>query len=193
MRRTLIFCFIALALFSCDGTNEGKEEPSGKGAEISEFKVDIQTERIKNGEYKVIVKTNFPDETKLYISAKREYKRKNNDEIYAVDLYSNSNSIVKNGIIEFSFNIDDSDYINEYKDYQKQNGKYDNTLTDIDFSTMKDSIEVSVLFTPKAKQSSTTVLVAGENGEKLSGEGVENHSGFKILRKSVLIFDKYKK
>ena len=193
MRKTIIYCITLLAISSCGGSNGTSDESTKKIAQISEFKVDIQPNKINDREYKVIVNTNFPDETKFMISASREYMRKNNQEIYAVDLYSNSNAIVKNGLIEFTFSTYDGEYISEYKALQKQNGLYDNTLTDIDFSTMKDSIEISVLFTPKSKQSSTTVQVAGENGEKLSGEGVEDYSGFKILRKSVLVFDKYTK
>ena len=188
MKKKTIYILTALILSGCT-TSEVTDEI----AEISEFKIDMQPERIDDNMFKVVVKTNFPDDTRLTISANREYRRINNDEIYAGSLYSNPEAIVKNGMVEFSFKTNDSEWIKRYEKIQTQNGQFDNTLTDIDYSTVKDSIEISVLFTPKAKQSPATIQATGLNGENLTGEGVEEYADFKVLNKRILIFDKYSK
>ena len=188
---SIIIILIALSFKSCSGKNPDNE--TGKIEPISVFKVDIQTTIKSEDEIDVAVKTNFPDNTILNVSAVREYRRKNNNEMYAGNLYSNSNAIVKDGKVDFLFKTNDREWIKSYEDIQKQNRKFDNSLTDIDYSTIKDSIEINILFTPKAEQRSTTYQITGENGEKLVGKDVEEYGGFKVLSKSVIVFDKFKK
>ncbi|MFZ4522985.1 MAG: hypothetical protein ACOYNC_14845 [Bacteroidales bacterium] len=167
-----------------------------KTAEKTEFNasVDISTVKVSETEINTSIKTNFPDSTSLIITATREYKRKNNNEQYAADLYYSFTSIVKNGQISFSFNPLDKSWIEAYEALRKQNGEFDKKLTEIDKTTIKDTIEISVLFTPKGKQPVSVIKLIGANGENLNGADVEaNNGGFKVYDKKIKFYNKFKK
>lgn len=176
----LFFVFI-----SCNKKIETKEK--------IEFKIDVTTENISENEIKAIVKTNFPDDTPFTITVSRDYKRKNIEEEYTGQLYYSQNSIVKNNKLEFAFKVDDKKWLDEYDFLRKENGKFDETLTEIDKKTIKDTLQISILYTPKAEQSENVRGIIGINGENLTGNDVENVSDFKIYKKTIKIHNKFKK
>lgn len=178
-------------LTSCNPKTETKNE---EVTETTEFNanVDITTEKISETDIKTIIKTNFPENTSLIITASRDYKRKNRDEQYAAQLYYSFSSIVKDGQISFNFNPSDNGWVSEYEALRKQNGSFDNTLTEIDKKSIKDSIEISVLFTPKGKQPENVIKAIGINGEKLKGENVEAVSDFKTYENKIKFYHKFK-
>lgn len=185
MKTKIIVLISILTLASC---NEKKE--------IEEFKIDVKTEKISENNYKVNIKTNFPENSSFIIDVERMYCRKDNIEKYSGSLYSNFSSLVKNGEINFEFKVDDKEWINDYKKYQAENASTDATITDIDFETIKDTIELSILYTPmheKNKGNKGNKEVIGENGEFLKGEGVQTHKSesFKIFRKLIKIYNKF--
>lgn len=182
----------SILLCSCNQKSENKKV---EVSEKKEFKanVDISTENISENEIKTIIGTNFPDNTSLTVTASREYMRKNSDERYAANLYSEFNSTVKNGEIVFSFDPHDNSWMEEYNELRKQNAEFDKSLTEIDKQSIKDSIEISVLFTPKKEQPQEVVKSLGDNGENLTGENVESLNGFKVYRKKINFYNKFKK
>ena len=192
--KNLILTLVAtiMALTACSPTTEQK---GGKIAETTEFipNINISTEVISQTEIKALIKTNFPESTSLTITASRDYKRKNINEQYSADLFYSHSSIVKNGQVSFTFNPLDHSWIDEYEALRNQNGKFDKKLTEIDINSIKDTIEISVLFTPKAKQPESVIKLLGSNGENLNGNDVEtNTGGFKIYEKKLKFQNKYK-
>lgn len=180
-----------LILTSCNQNAGTKNEEISEKKEFN-VNVDILTEVISETEIETRVKTNFPENTSLTITASRDYKRKNSNEQYAAQLYYSFNSIVKNGLIAFSFNPIDNSWIDRYEELRKQNFEFDKSLTEIDRLSIKDTIEISVLFTPKKDQPENVVKIIGENGEYLYGSDVEtNNGGFKIFRKEIKIYSKF--
>ncbi len=152
---------------------------------------DISTENISDNEIKVSVKTSFPESTSLTIGASRDYKRTGIDDQYAIDLYSN-NLIVKNGQVTFNFNPNDKKYIKEYEELRKRGWEFDKTLTEIDRKSIKDTIEISVLFTPRVEQPKSVINLTGVNGENLNGAGVETTDyGFKVYDKKIKLYHKF--
>ena len=181
----------ALVLTSCNPKAETKNKEITEKTEFN-ANVDIATEMVSETEIKTTIKTSFPENTSFTITASRDYKRKNSNEQYAADLYYSFSSIVKNGQIIFTFNPLDKSWIDKYEAIRKQNGEFDKTLTQIDKKSIKDTIEVSVLFTPKGKQPQNVVKIIGVNGENLNGEGVEtNDGGFKVYDKKIKFYSKF--
>jgi len=190
----LIFTAVTagLLLTSCNSKTKTKSE---KISEKTEFNanVDISTEIVSETEIKTTVKTNFPENTSLTITASRDYRRKNCSEQYAADLYYSFRSIVKDGQISFTFNPLDKSWIDEYEALRKQNGQFDKTLTEIDKKSIKDSVEISVLFTPKGEQPENVVKIIGVNGENLNGADVEIiNDDFKVYEKTIRFYSKFK-
>lgn len=183
MKIKMLLLISILALVSC---KEKKEQ-------IQEFKIDVKTEEVTENNTKVNIKTNFPENTSFKIDVKRDYKRKNSTEQYAGEHYSAFSTLVKNGEINFDFKVDDSKWINGYKNYQKENGSFDKTLTDIDFGTIKDTLEISVLYTPMGEKNEENLELIGKNGEFLKGDGMEKKGAFNVFRKTIKIYNKFKK
>jgi ABC-type oligopeptide transport system substrate-binding subunit len=180
-----------LLLTACNSKTESKTEEISEKNEFNP-NIDISTETVSETEIKTTIKTNFPENTSLTISASRDYRRKKSNERYAIDLYYSFNSIVKDGQISFTFNPLDKSWIDEYNALRKQNGQFDKTLTEIDMKSIKDSIEISVLYTPKGKQPENVKAIIGVDGENLSGINVETtRQGFKTYRMSKVIYSKF--
>lgn len=180
-----------LLLTSC---NQNAETKNGVATEKIAFtpNVYITTENTSGNEIKATIKTNFPENTSLTITASRDYKRKDRDEQYAADLYYSFSSIVKDGQITFNFNPNNNSWIDEYEALRKQNGEFDKTLTEINRKSIKDTIEITVLFTPKGKQPESVINVLGANGENLNGDEVEtNNGGFKVYDKKIKFYHKF--
>ena len=187
MKIKLLLLLSIVTFISCNKKNEKIETK-----EKIEFKVDITTENISENEIKSIVKTNFPENTPFTISVSRDYSRKNNDEKYAGQLYYSYSSLVKNNQLDFNFKIDYKKWIDEYETLRKENGKFDKTLTEIDKKTIKDTLEISILYTPKSEQSEDVKKIIGANGENLTGKDVEKVSDFKVYNKTIKIYNKFK-
>ena len=183
MNKKIILLLSIMTLISCGETKK----------QIEEFKIDVKTENISENNYKANIKTNFPENTSFTITVSRDYKRKNSSEQYAAEQYYEFSTLVKNGEINFDFKVDDERWINEYKKLQKENGSFDKTLTDIDFETVKDTLELNVLYTPKGEQNKKNLEIIGENGEFLKGDGVEKKADFNIFNKKIKIYNKFKK
>lgn len=182
-----------LLLTSCNQNAETKNEVATEKIAFTP-NVDITTENTSGNEIKVTIKTNFPENTSLTITASRDYKRKDSDEQYAADLYYSFSSIVKDGQINFNFNPNNNSWIDEYEELRKQIGEFDKTMTEINRKSIKDTIEISVLYTPKGKQPENVVNVLGVNGENLNGEEVEtNNRGFKVYNKKIKFYNKFQK
>lgn len=180
MKKQIIYISAILALISCKETKEKVD-----------YNISIDAKKIEPKTIQTKIKTNFPENTAFTITASRDYKRENNPENYSIDLYYAFNSLVKNGSIEFNFDPADKKWLDEYKEIQKQNGESDKTLTDIDISSIKDTIEISVLYTPKAEQNQELKKIFGENGENLIGVNVEDNGKFKTFKKTIKIYDQY--
>lgn len=174
----MILLFVSMVFVNCV---EKKEMPI--------VKMEIKTKKMSNQTIEVEVETNFPENTLFTVSASRDYKRKQNSERYSGELYYSYNSKVKDGLIHFTFKTDDQKWIKEYKELQKKYKKNDKSLTDI--YSIKDTIEINILFTPKVKQSKNVEKFIGENGEKLKGDDVEDNGDFKTFSRTVKIYDKY--
>ena len=187
MKIKLLLLLSIVTFISC---NKKTEETETK--EKIEFKVDITTKNISENEIKSMIKTNFPENTPFTITVSRDYSRKNNNEKYAGQLYYSNSSLVKNNQLDFNFKTDDKKWLDEYEVLRKENGKFDKTLTEIDKKTIKDTIEISILYTPKAEQSETVKKIIGENGKNLIGKDVEKVSDFKVYNKTIKIYNKFK-
>ena len=192
--KNLILTTVTMVLFltSC---NLGVETQNEDVIEKKEFipNVDISTENVSEHEIKVIINTNFPENTSLSIRAGRDYKRTNRNEQYNIDLYNSNNTIVeKNAPITFSFNPNDNSWLDEYDELRRTNWEFDKTLTEIDMKSIKDSIEISVLYTPKGKQPENVKAIIGVDGENLNGTNVETtRQGFKTYRMSINFYSKF--
>lgn len=178
----LIFTFI-----SCNKKTEKAETK-----EKLNLKVDVTTQNISENEIKTIVKTNFPENTPFTVTVSRDYNRKNNKEKYTGQLYYSYNSLVKNSQLNFNFIVNDKKWLDEYEILRKENGKFDKTLTEIDKKTIKDTLEISILYTPKAEQSEDVKKIIGADCENLIGKEVEKVSDFKVYNKTIKIYNKFK-
>lgn len=190
MKIKLLQLLLIVTFISCNKKTQETEKTETK--EKTEFKVNITTENISENEIKAIVKTNFPENTPFTITVSRDYSRKSNDEKYAGQLYYSYNSLVKNNQLDFNFKIDDEKWLDEYEALRKENGKFDKTLTEIDKKTIKDTLEISILYTPKSEQSEDIKKIIGANGENLTGNDVEKVSDFKVYNKTIKIYNKFK-
>lgn len=180
-----------IILTSCNQNTGSNNKVNNEHKEFNP-NVEIMSKVVSETEIQTIVNTNFPDSTLLTLTATRGYKRKNSNENYSVQLYYSFNSIVKNGQIIFKFNPIDKSWINDYENLRKQNSQFDKALTEIDAKSIKDTIEISVTFTPKKEQPENVVSIVGKNGENLIGDGVEtNNNGFKIFNNKIKFYNKF--
>ena len=181
--------FISLFVASSSTVSTPKNQP--------DFKIVIKTENISENEIRVTINTNFPENTPFTITVARGYSRKNNPAEYAGQLYYSYASYVKDGEINFNFSVDDEKWMDEYYQIKKQNESYDNRFTDIE--TIKDTLEINVLYTPKSEPSKEIKDIIGENGEHLKGAEVdkvemnEGTSDFYVFDKTIKLYNKLKK
>jgi hypothetical protein len=181
MKIKVLLLLSVLALASC---NEKKEQ-------IQDFKIDVKTEELSKNNYKVNIKTNFPDNTSFNINVGRDYRRKSNTEKYAGEHYSEFSTLVKNGEINFNFIVNDQKWIGDYKTIKSKNEAIDKSLTDIDFETIKDTLELTVLYTPMSETNEENLKLIGKNGEFLKGDGLENNGTFNVFIKKIKIYNKF--
>jgi hypothetical protein len=172
MKKTIIYLLFFLLFISCK----------------DDFIIDINSKKISKKEIKVTITTNFPENTIFSITAERIYKRKNNENYYGGTHYYSSEYGIKNGKLEFKLKINDSVWISNYNQYRK-----DEKLTEIDYKSIKDSIEISVVYSPKFlfNQKSNVKKILGENGENIRGKGTIKMDGIKVFEKSIKIFSKF--
>ncbi|WP_422091717.1 hypothetical protein [Tenacibaculum ovolyticum] len=151
-----------------------------------DFEINIiPKKRVKN-KIRTEIKTNFPENTIFSITAERLYKRKKNSKNYGGTHFFSRNYPVKNGIIEFSFEINDSRWIESYNEYrrnEKKLGSNNKELTEIDFESIQDSLQISVLYNSEFERDEKVMGIIGKNGSNLSGNGT-------IERKNIFSFKK---
>lgn len=151
-----------------------------------EFRIDINTEKVSGNTIKTIIKTNFPEKTILTITAERLYRMKNNSNIYGGNHFF-SRIPVKNGMIEFSFAVDDGQWIREHNHYMEMDNNSnlsDTILTEIDYESIIDSLKISVFYNPLFEVDENVMKIVGENGKNLNGRGTLEIEGTKVFRVS---------
>jgi hypothetical protein len=203
MKSKLILFICTVLIISCNKKTDKIDKTENieniENIKISEFKVDVKTEEISKNEFQSLITTNFPENTPFTITVSRDYRRKNNDEQYAGQFYYSYRSLVKNNQLKFNFKIDDKKWIKEYEDtvkeYEDMTKEYKETyesLTEIDRKTIKDTIEISILYTPLVEQSEEIKSLIGAKGENLTGKDVEVFSEYKIYNKIIKIYNEFK-
>lgn len=200
MKKKLILFLCTVLIISCNKKIDKIDKiENSENKKISEFKVDVKTEEISKNEFQSTITTNFPENTAFTITVSRDYRRKNNDELYAGQFYYSYRSLVKNNQLKFNFKIDDKKWIKEYEEEkQKYEGlakdysEMDELYTEIDKKTIKDTIEISILYTPLAEQSEGIKSLIGAKGENLSGKDVEVFPELKIYNKIIKIYNEFK-
>lgn len=162
----------------------------------NDFTVNINSEKISEKKIKIIITTNFPENTIFSISAERIYKKKDNSNYYGGIHYYSSKYGVKNGKIEFTFDINDNEWINYYneqRDLQEKLRINNKDFTEIDYKSIKDSIEISIVYSPKLffNQEDNVKKILGEKGENINGKGTIKIDGIKMFKKSIKIYSKF--
>ncbi|QXP68467.1 hypothetical protein [Polaribacter sp. AHE13PA] len=161
-----------------------------------DFKINITPKKISEKKFKTIIKTNFPENTIFSITVERLYQRKNNPNIYGGTHFFSREFPVKNGEIEFSFEVNDKEWIkyyNEHREDDKRNEFPNKELTEIDFKFIKDSLEISVFYNPIFERDENVKKIIGENGKNLSGKGTIELENEKIFRITKSIYSKFEK
>jgi hypothetical protein len=162
----------------------------------SYFTVNVSTEKISEKKIKTIITTNFPENTIFSISAERIYKRKKNPNYYGgLHYYSNVDG-VKDGKIEFTFEVNDNIWINNYNEHRERQLRMNNKeFTEIDYESIKDSIEISIFYSPKLlfSQEDNVKKILGNKGENINGKGTIKIDDVRIFKKSINIYNKFKK
>jgi hypothetical protein len=182
MKKTAIYLLFFLLFISCK----------------DDFIIDINSKKTSEKEFKITLTTNFPENTIFSITAERIYKRKNNGNYYGGVHYYSSEYGIKNGKLEFILKVNDSMWINNYNQYREDgnlNEFKNKKLTEIDYKSIKDSIEISVVYSPRFlfNQKSNVKKSLGENGENIKGKGTIKMDGIKVFEKSIKIFSKFEK
>jgi hypothetical protein len=67
----------------------------------------------------------------------------------------------------------------------------DELYTAIDRKTIKDTIEISILYTPFNEQSEEIKSIIGAKGENLTGKDVEVFPEYKIYNKIIKIYNEF--
>jgi len=141
-------------------------------AELREYFIDLSSENLNAKEIKIKIKTNFPDGTNLLVNVYRIHFMKGSNEAYSGDIFE-KDIRVNQGIIETVVKVDDSNWYNEHQSLVRA---LPNDFFPI--SKISDNITVSVLFTPKRKQTENVLKILGVNGEYISGKGAEKKHSF---------------
>jgi hypothetical protein len=159
-----------------------------------DFTIDINSQKISEKRIKTIITTNFPENTIFSISAERIYKRKNNPSYYGGLHYYSSEYGIKDGKIEFTFNVNDNEWINDYNKQREIELRLNNKeFTEIDYKSIKDSIEISIIYSPKLlfNQEDNVKKILGNKGENINGKGTIEIKDIRMFKKSINIYDKF--
>ena len=161
-----------------------------------DFEININPKKTSENKFKTVVETNFPENTIFSITVERLYKRKNNPNIYGGTHFFSREFPVKNGKVEFTFEVNDKKWIKDYNEYRegdKKNEFPNKELTEIDFNSIKDSLEISVFYNPSFERDENVKKIVGENGKNLNGKGTIKLENEKIFRKTKSIYKKFEK
>jgi len=161
-----------------------------------DFEINIIPKKRAQNKIRTEIKTNFPENTIFSITAERLYKRKNNSKTYGGAHFFSREYPVKNGIIEFSFDINDTSWIesyNEYRTNEKERNSTNKELTEIDFESIQDSLQISVLYNSEFERDKKIKDIIGENGSNLSGNGTIKLEECKIFLVSKKVYCKFEK
>jgi hypothetical protein len=159
-----------------------------------DFEINITPKKISKNKFRTIIKTNFPENTIFSITVERLYRRKSNPNIYGGTHFFSREFPVKNGKIEFSFEVNDRkwiEYYNQHREDDKRNEFPNKELTEIDFKSIKDSLEISVFYNPIFERDENVKKILGENGKQLSGKGTVELENEKIFRITKSIYSRF--
>ncbi|MDC1162495.1 hypothetical protein OAT18_03555 [Tenacibaculum sp.] len=137
-----------------------------------DFEINIISKKRVQNKIRAEIKTNFPENTIFSITAERLYKRKSGSKTYGGTHFFSREYPVKNGVIEFSFDINDTRWIESYNEYRKNEKERDSKnkeLTEIDFESIQDSLQISVLYNSEFERDKKVKDIIGGNGCNLSG------------------------
>ena len=161
-----------------------------------DFTININPKKKSEKKIETTITTNFPENTIFSITAERLYKRKNDSNVYGGTHFFSREFPVKNGMIEFSFEVNDSEWIknyNQYREIEKKTNPSNKELTEIDYESIKDSLEISVFYNPIFERNENVKKIVGENGKNLKGKGTIKLEDEKIFRVSKKIYWKFEK
>ena len=159
----------------------------------NDLTINIEAQKINDKKVKTTITTNFPENTVFSITATRIYKRKNNPNYYSGVHYFSRELAVKNGIIEFSFDVNDKDWIDSYNNFRESENQFDKELTEIDFKSIQDSLEISVFYEPRLERDYEVKKVLGEKGEKIRGKGTIEIDDYNVFNEKIKIYDRFER
>jgi hypothetical protein len=139
-----------------------------------EYFINLEIIKIAARKIKVRVKTDFPDNTNLYINVSREYYEQGESEAYSGDIFMEDFSVI-NGKIEVEVNVDDSIWLAERSAVNRIIG------ISTRFSKVAQNIEVKAVFSPWRKQQPEVLRILGKDGEFIKGVGANSELGFTTL------------
>lgn len=136
---------------------------------IKEYHVNLDVNKTAPRNIKIDVTTDFPDGTNFHIGVDRIYNKKGSSANYSGDIF-NKDIPIKSGKIQVEVYINDSLWYNKYYEYVKKLGHL------VEFpgvGQISPKIEVSVMFSPRRKQSDEVLKILGTNGEFVGGAGAK--------------------
>lgn len=144
--------------------------------EFKEYYIKLSVAKEGNSKVRIKITTDFPDGVNFLVSASRDHYLVGSNETYAGEIFS-KDFTVKNGKIEKTVTIDDSEWYNEH---QRLVRVLPNDIMPI--SKISDKIEISVLYTPASNDSAHVQKILGSKGENVSGKGAEKFGPLTIFR-----------
>jgi hypothetical protein len=152
-----------------ENKNKTKKIPVAK---LTEYRINLSAVKINGNEIKISIETNFPDGTNFLLGVGRTHYLKGENEEYSGKIFDKDFS-VQQGKIETTVKVNDSEWYNKHLSLVKA---LPNDIKPI--SKISDNVTISVLFSPKRKQSASILKIVGTDGEYITGKGAENEYGF---------------
>lgn len=155
--------------------------------ELKEYTINLSLKNKRNRNIRIDIKTNFPDGTKLLLGVSRTHYLRGNKDAYSGDIF-NKDIMVRNGKIETTVKINDTQW---YNSYQKLVIQAPDSFKPI--SKISDKIEISVMFSPRRDQSEDILKILGKDGEFVTGKGVDKSSSltsFRVVKEFLMPFKK---
>jgi len=154
---------------------KGTTDPGIIGSLVSkDYHLDLQVEKVGPQSIKVIVTTNFPDNTNLCVSATRIYFEKGSSERYGGDLFTDDIPVRK-GTCELAIPIDDHRWVAEHTSRKTELQKVD-LWSEIDSALPE--IEVTAMYSSMRWQPEDVQAKLGRKGEYINRIVGERPSGY---------------
>jgi len=168
------FLFLTFLFFACAPEQPSKQDSTALPQvenEKKEYYSKIELSVIKEGSRKVKINitTDFPDGVNFLVDVGRKHYLKGKSEVYFGEIFS-EDLTVKNGEIETTIIIDDTNWYNKYQELRKS---LPNDWPPI--SKISDKIDVKVLFSPRRTQSPDILKLLGTKGEFVKGDSARKH------------------